>query len=113
MDAISTALAGILRRQQQLDERLARVEAMLGVTASPASAPVYPPPPSVSAPAPQVTPEPVAVAAPAANLWPSGNQHRTHADQSYRASSRWSSGSASSLSGPSTTNGSVLLSGWA
>ena len=57
MDAISSALAGILRQQEQLDRRVSQMEAMLGVAPTPVwpSAPV---PPRVPAPAPPPIEEP-------------------------------------------------------
>lgn len=58
MDAISSALAGILRQQEQLHLRMARIEILLGVAATP---PPPPPPPPV---APEPPPLPVVAAAP-------------------------------------------------
>ena len=62
MDAISTALAGILRRQEQLDHRLARIEGLLGVAPALPTAPA--PPAPAPAPPPVIPPEPVLQPAP-------------------------------------------------
>jgi uncharacterized membrane protein len=65
MDAISSALAGILRQQEQLDRRLARIEAMIGVTAPPPPPPPAPAPRPVPPPQPPAAPVPVVIAEPA------------------------------------------------
>jgi uncharacterized membrane protein len=52
MDALSEAILRLLRRQEQTDQRLARLEAALGITPAPASAPSPAPVPPLA-----VTPE--------------------------------------------------------
>src|SRR4051794_35252720 len=52
MDALSEAILRLLRRQEQTDQRLARLEAALGITPASASAP-----PPAPVPPTAVTPE--------------------------------------------------------
>src|SRR5260370_37319152 len=63
MDAISGALARLLERQSNLDARLVRVEAALGLTAAPEPVPARAEPPPL--PLPEIRPPPIPEAAPA------------------------------------------------
>ena len=58
LDAISGALARLIERQKELDQRLLRIEAALGLTAAPSPATAVPalePEPAAAAPTPPPT----------------------------------------------------------
>src|SRR6266436_5476850 len=52
MDALSEAIARLLRRQDVTDQRLADIEKALGIARAPAPQPEPPPPPRVEVPPP-------------------------------------------------------------
>src|SRR6266571_3406499 len=69
MDALSEAIARLLRRQDVTDRRLADIEKALGIARAPAPQPEPPPPPRVEVPPPapvEAPPEPEVLTAPAA-----------------------------------------------
>src|SRR5438445_12739469 len=58
MDALSEAIARLLRRQEATDRRLADIEQALGIARAPLPQPEPPPPPRVAAPPPPPPPPP-------------------------------------------------------
>src|SRR5258708_3981253 len=64
MDALSEAIARLLRRQETTERRLAEIESALGIARAPLPQPEPPPPPRVAVPPPPPPPPPMEAAPP-------------------------------------------------